>query len=43
MELKEKLDFSIEEIEIENCESENNVELGCWGDSGSDWANTCKM
>lgn len=36
------LDFSIEEIEIEPAEMDNsNVQLGCWGDSGSDYGNMC--
>lgn len=35
-------DFSIEEIEINMPEMDNaDVLAGCWGDTGSDWANTC--
>ena len=35
-------DFSIEEIEINMSEMDNaDVLAGCWGDTGSDWANTC--
>ena len=36
------LDFSVEEIEVETTKMDNsNIQEGCWGDSGSDWANAC--
>jgi hypothetical protein len=38
----ELLDFSCEKIESEPPKMDNsNVQAGCWGDSGSDWANNC--
>lgn len=44
MDIMEQLDFSIEEVEVNESQSDrSNLELGCWGDSGSDWANTCKL
>lgn len=37
-----ELNFSIDEIEIEPAKMDNsNVQLGCWGDSGSDYGNMC--
>lgn len=42
MEFNEILDFSIEKVELETSEMDNsNVQAGCWGDSGSDYANLC--
>lgn len=42
MELKEVLDFSIEKVELEIPQMDNsNVQVGCWGDSGSDYSNMC--
>lgn len=42
MELNQNLDFSIEKIELEEAKMDNaNVQNGCWGDSGSDYANVC--
>ena len=40
MELNEVLDFSIEQVELEAPKMDNaKVQNGCWGDSGSDYAN----
>lgn len=37
-----KIDLTIEDIIIEDAKmSEDDVNVGCWGDSGSDWANNC--
>ncbi|AIY83721.1 hypothetical protein U729_1546 [Clostridium baratii str. Sullivan] len=42
MELNETLDFSIEKVEFEAPKMDNTkVQGGCWGDSGSDYANLC--
>ncbi len=42
MELNETLDFSIEKVELEIPKMDNtNVQSGCWGDTGSDYGNTC--
>lgn len=42
MEFTEIIDFSIEKVEIEVSKMDNsNVQVGCWGDSGSDHANLC--
>lgn len=38
----EDLDFSIEKIELSDSKMDNSdVQSGCWGDSGSDYANVC--
>ncbi|WP_304180921.1 hypothetical protein [Leptotrichia trevisanii] len=40
--MNNNLDFSIEKVEIETPKIDNSdVSEGCWGDSGSDWANAC--
>lgn len=42
MDLKENLDLTIEQVELEISKMDNaNVQGGCWGDSGSDYANVC--
>lgn len=42
MELNETLDLTIEQVELEVAKMDNaNVQAGCWGDSGSDYANVC--
>lgn len=42
MEVNETLDFTIELVELEAPKMDNaNVQAGCWGDSGSDYANVC--
>lgn len=42
MELNETLDFSIEKVELEPSKMDNsNVQVGCFGDSGSDYGNVC--
>ena len=36
------LDFSVEEVELNIPKMDNaNVQVGCWGDTGSDHSNTC--
>lgn len=38
----ENLDFTLVSVELENPKMDNaNVQAGCWGDSGSDYANMC--
>lgn len=38
----EKLNLTIEVVEFENPKMDNTaVELGCWGDTGSDTNNMC--
>jgi hypothetical protein len=40
--MERELDFSIEEVEVEKVKVDSsNIQEGCWGDSGSDWANAC--
>lgn len=42
METKEVLDFSVEKVELETAKMDiADVQKGCWGDSGSDYANLC--
>lgn len=42
MGVKETNDFQLEIVEINTAKMDNsNVLAGCWGDSGSDWANLC--
>lgn len=43
MEIYEFVDFTIEKVEVEAPEMDNSdVKAGgCWGDSGSDYANNC--
>lgn len=42
MNTEKNIDFSLEEVEIETPEMNMaDVQVGCWGDSGSDWANNC--
>lgn len=37
-----ELDFTIEKVDIELAQMDlTDVQSGCWGDSGSDWANNC--
>lgn len=37
-----ELDFTVEKVEIEPAEMDMaDVQSGCWGDSGSDYANIC--
>lgn len=37
------LDFFIESIELPCSKMDiSDIQSGCWGDSGSDYANTCK-
>lgn len=34
--------FKFEEVELKNAKMDPaNVQSGCWGDSGSDYANIC--
>ena len=40
--IERALDCSIEEVEVEKVKVDSsNIQEGCWGDSGSDWANAC--
>lgn len=40
--MQETFDFAIERVEVEASEMNiADVQSGCWGDSGSDWANNC--
>lgn len=42
MEFNKTLDFTIEKVELKTPKMDNsNVKAGCWGDSGSDYANNC--
>lgn len=37
-------DFEIEVITLDTPKVDiSDVQLGCWGDDGTDWSNTCKM
>lgn len=40
--MQEKVNFKVEKVEIESSRMDmSDVQSGCWGDSGSDWANNC--
>lgn len=42
MSIIETNDFQLEIVEINKAKmDDSNVLVGCWGDSGSDWANNC--
>ena len=42
MDKNKVLDFSVEKVELDTPKMDNaDVQRGCWGDSGSDWANNC--
>ncbi|HIR88263.1 MAG TPA: hypothetical protein IAC96_04855 [Candidatus Fimimorpha faecalis] len=44
MNYSENLDFLVEKVELLDSEMDyTDIQSGCWGDSGSDYANTCKM
>lgn len=39
---EKNIDFTFEKVEIAASEMNMaDVQAGCWGDSGSDWANNC--
>ena len=42
MEFNQNLEFTIEKVELEAPKMDiADAEGGCWGDSGSDYANIC--